>query len=339
VAPLERAVKLNPKNAVAWAGLARARSATDPEGCIDAARKALDLGFASPDVSHLLGRVLLQVGRIPESMAAFRDALKSDPNHPEYLVSLAQAQVEGGEPDRAIASCQRALADSPGYAPAWVGLAYAQTAKGRFDDALKAMETAHELGRRMRGWQYPSAEGVRAIKRYQTLAQRLPDVLADRDPPADARERAEFAWVCRARGLHAGAVRQYDLAFKKEPKLADDQASRHRFHAAACAALVAAGQCEDDPRPTAEALAGYREKALGWLRDDLAAMQKLEAAGNAQARRAVEARLRLWKLTPDLAGVREKATLDKLTEADRREWLKLWADVDELLAKASKRGR
>ena len=67
-------------------------------------------------------------------------------------------------------------------------------------------------------------DALARITQRDPVLNAFTDVLADRAEPADARERAEFAWICRLKGLHAGAVRQYELAFKKEPKLADDLA-------------------------------------------------------------------------------------------------------------------
>jgi hypothetical protein len=38
-----------------------------------------------------------------------------------------------------------------------------------------------------------------------------------------------------------------------------------------------------------------------------------------------------WRADPDLAGVRDKPALDKLPDAERMAWRKLWAEVDGLL--------
>ena len=43
--------------------------------------------------------------------------------------------------------------------------------------------------------------------------------------------------------------------------------------------------------------------------------------------------LRHWQTDPDLAGVRDKAALEKLPDAERADWEKLWSDVAELLKK------
>ena len=43
-----------------------------------------------------------------------------------------------------------------------------------------------------------------------------------------------------------------------------------------------------------------------------------------------------WQQDSDLAGLRDAGGLKTLPEAEREGWKALWAQVDELLAKASK---
>jgi hypothetical protein len=48
---------------------------------------------------------------------------------------------------------------------------------------------------------------------------------------------------------------------------------------------------------------------------------------------AVVQLLQQRKLDADLAGVRDPLALEKLPEAERQDWQKLWADVDALVKK------
>jgi hypothetical protein len=64
------------------------------------------------------------------------------------------------------------------------------------------------------------------------------------------------------------------------------------------------------------------------------------AASDQAARLAeVHKRLRLWRQDSYLAGIREAAALDRLPVPERQAFLKLWAEVDELLRKTAKAGR
>jgi hypothetical protein len=43
-----------------------------------------------------------------------------------------------------------------------------------------------------------------------------------------------------------------------------------------------------------------------------------------------------WLSDKDFAGVRGSEALDRLPEAERRDWQKLWSEVDELRQKVAK---
>src|SRR5262249_35308219 len=103
----------------------------------------------------------------------------------------------------------------------------------------------------------------------------------------------------------------------------------------ACAAARAGcGQGADAPADGPER-ARWRQQALTWLRAALAASAKLVEGGQADDRTLVQVQLRQWEGDPDLAGVRDAAVLDRLPEAQRDGWRRLWADVTALLGRAS----
>jgi hypothetical protein len=54
-------------------------------------------------------------------------------------------------------------------------------------------------------------------------------------------------------------------------------------------------------------------------------------------RAAVRQTLQHWQKRPDLAGVRDKAALDRLPAAERDAWQRLWSDVGSLLQRASEK--
>jgi hypothetical protein len=91
-----------------------------------------------------------------------------------------------------------------------------------------------------------------------------------------------------------------------------------------------------DPPADAAARTALRQKALVWLRADLALWLKQAAAANAAGRTAAAAKLSVWLQDSDLAGVREPDPQAKLPDGERAEWEKLWADVKATLAAARK---
>ena len=133
--------------------------------------------------------------------------------------------------------------------------------------------------------------------------------------------------------LHVTAVRLGREAFALEPKRAADVMRGHRYDAACSAALAGCGQGTDRPAPDESARAALREQALEWLQADLAAWSKLAAAGPPASRASARRHLRHWKVDRDLAGVRDRAALIRLPEAEQIRWHAFWIAVDELLAK------
>jgi len=79
-----------------------------------------------------------------------------------------------------------------------------------------------------------------------------------------------------------------------------------------------------------------RNQAQIWLEAELAAWSKLLASANAQQRQAIAATLKHWKEDTDLASVRDDDALARLPADERKACKLLWANVDELLARASK---
>ncbi len=64
------------------------------------------------------------------------------------------------------------------------------------------------------------------------------------------------------------------------------------------------------------------------------AWAKVADQGKADDRAVAVKTLRHWHTDPDLAGVRDNVALAPLPEVEREAWRKLWADVEELMAKA-----
>jgi hypothetical protein len=172
---------------------------------------------------------------------------------------------------------------------------------------------------------------VRDAERLAALDHKLPAVLKGEARPAGAAEWLEFARFCKSTNRHAGAARLYADAFAADPKLADDLRAAHRYDAACCAALAAAGQGTDAPQPGDKERARLRGQALAWLRADFALWQKQADSVKADSRAAAQRALRHWQQDNDLAGARDKQALSALPADERAEWEKLWAEVAGLL--------
>jgi serine/threonine-protein kinase len=180
------------------------------------------------------------------------------------------------------------------------------------------------------------AQWVRDAERLVALDRKLAAVLKGQGQPADAAERLALAQFClQYKKLPRAAARFYADAFAAESKLAAEPRSGHRYNAARAAALAAAGQGEDAVKLTDEERAHLRQQALDWLRAELTARTKqLNSWWPGEAGQARES-LRHWQKDADLAGLRDKAALDKLSAAERDAWQRLWAEVGSLLQRAN----
>jgi hypothetical protein len=168
------------------------------------------------------------------------------------------------------------------------------------------------------------------------LEGRLTAVLKGKGEPRDAVDRLDLAALARQpyKRQYAAAARLYADAFAEQPKLAENLAQPHRYHAACSAVRAAAGQAADARTVPDKARLPLRRQALRWLQADLARYAKLVQDGKPAVKQAVRQRLAHWQGDADLACVRAKDALAELPEGERKAWQKLWADVADLLSKA-----
>ena len=135
-----------------------------------------------------------------------------------------------------------------------------------------------------------------------------PRVLGGADQPRDAAESWNSPTSPTTRLEFAGAARLFDLAFRIEPRLADDLNQAHRYNAACCAALAAAGRAGASPL-TASADRRSEAEALRWLRVDLAARSDCPATPRPSEKAQLLQALGHWKVDTELAGVRDAGAL------------------------------
>jgi hypothetical protein len=106
------------------------------------------------------------------------------------------------------------------------------------------------------------------------------------------------------------------------------------YDAACAAALAACDLSKDGATLDPEERARLRGQALAWLRAELTGWRRVLEQEPDKSRRVVQA-LEHWLRDADFNGVRGAAAVDKLPEAERREWRKLWQDVEELRQRAA----
>jgi len=167
------------------------------------------------------------------------------------------------------------------------------------------------------------------------LEPRLPAILRGEVKPAGATECLQWVEVCRFKKQYACVARLYADAFAAQPQLTDDPGSGHRYNAACAAALAGCSRGEDAAQLTETERTRWRAQARQWLRADLTAWGQALDHAPAKDRDRVRGVVAQWQDDPDLAGVRDKEGLAQLPEEERKDWERVWSEVDTLLRRAS----
>lgn len=121
---------------------------------LDEALAAYDLalschpGLGHPGLGAALnnrGVVLQRLGRIPEALAALRQALTRDATHVDALVNLGSVLLDDHQPEMALAALDQALAQNAALAEAHQHRGTALKTLGRMDEADAAYQAAVAL--------------------------------------------------------------------------------------------------------------------------------------------------------------------------------------------------
>jgi tetratricopeptide (TPR) repeat protein len=335
-----KAIALDPRYAAAHVNLGNSLARQNKlDEAISEYRTAL---VCQPDFAEMhnahrnLGTALRLKGKLDEAIAEYRESLwlKSD-SLTHYLLG-ASLRTRGDLPGAAEAFRKAVELDSR-YPEALCELGLALQHQGYFAKALEALRRGHRFGSRQPSWPAAtSAEWVRQCERLIELEGRLPRFLDDKTKPAGPEECVDLARLCSIKHLHRAAARFWEQAFAGKSQLMDDPRTENRYHAACAAALAAAGQGRDAGEIPAAESARLRRVALGWLRADLKAWQGLLDKDRDKIRPLVEPAMRYWLNDSDFSAVRGAKSLEKLPEAERQPWKRLWDEVAELLTDAEK---
>jgi tetratricopeptide (TPR) repeat protein len=288
-----------------------------------------------------LGMVWLLIGDTDRAVAACGRAVELNPNSPSNHCNLGRALEAAKARDDAVASYQEAIRLDRDYAEAYCHLHRVLRDTGRFTEALAAIEEGHRLGSARPRWRLQSLAWLKETRQYAGMEAKLPRILNGSEKPATFQEQLSYAWVCQVKGLCGASARLYAGAFAANPTvLANPLATRVRYRAAQAAAPAGTAEGRDEPKLDAAERARWRQQALDWLRADLTLLED-RAAGSPNQRAQAQSTLQYWWRDKTLAGIREPEELAKLPEPERADYIRFWADVQEVLVRcmASAKGR
>jgi tetratricopeptide (TPR) repeat protein/serine/threonine protein kinase len=339
VAAYRQAIAINKDYALAHYALANAlRDKGDLDGAIAEYRQAVSSKEDYADAHLNLGNALYKKGDLDGAIAAFRGAIRIKPDLAAAHVGLGSTLATQGNPDGAIAAFRDAIRFEPGLAEAYCDLGLSLRDKAQFVEALGYLRRGHELGSQSPRWSVPSARWVRECERFIELEPNLLSVLSGRAAPANPDEAADYARLCQKKHHYASATRLYREAITAKPALAS-AVNGLRYDAACAAALAAGGAGEGVAGLSEGERAALRRQALDWLRADLEDWWALLDKEPDKARPTVAQRMAHWQCDPELNSVRGPDVLSRLPEVERREWLRLWADVAATGGRAQDRSR
>jgi tetratricopeptide (TPR) repeat protein len=277
---------------------------------------------------HLdLGRCLHKQGYLEPAIKEYRRAVDLSPEEGVIHFQLGKALQARGRADEAITHLRKAVQCDLGDGPSHVALADTLLHRGRLAEARKASLRALDRLADNEARRPDLKKVLEQCDRLLALDAQLPAILRGDEPRGDAGERLAQAQLCRDHGRPYAAARLYAAAFAARPALADDLGARHRYDAA-CSAVRAAADEDSAEGPLTDAeRAGLRRQALDWLRADLALWTKQRASDKAAA-----AALKKWQTDAALAAVRDTAPLGRLPADEGKQWQRLWADVDAVVA-------
>ncbi len=299
----------------------------------------LDPNYAMPHFN--LGNYWRDTGKINEAIHEYHRSIELDPHYAPGHVNLGLALGRNKEQlDEAVREMRTALDLDPENAETHCNLGFLLGRQGKLTEALAALRQGHKLGSAQPGWRHPSADWIRQTERIVELDRKLPALLQGKEQPANNAERLEIADLCqRRKQLYTTTVRFYTEAFAHDAKLADQLQKQYRYNAACAAALAGCGQGKDADKLREGERAQLRRQALEWLRADLALWAKQTEHADDKVRAAIQQTLKHWQTDTDLVGIRDKDALEKLPEAERHDFRKLWDDVAALLTKVASNTR
>jgi tetratricopeptide (TPR) repeat protein len=166
-----------------------------------------------------LGVVLDGLGRLPEAVARYEEALRLRPEYPDALSSLGSAVARRGDLDRAIGYYRAALALQPWHDGARTNLGAALAAQGRAEEAIA--EFTEALRTNPGSAQAHYNLGVMLARQGRLAEAEAHERTALEISPAHAEAHSTLGAILEHRGQTDAAIAQYEEAIRLRPDYAD----------------------------------------------------------------------------------------------------------------------
>src|SRR5581483_4583973 len=155
-AQFEKAFQMDPRNAMAHAGLAMVQYnslqsssqtvRTNQDAILKNAEAECKQGLAidpgMPEAHYTLGNIYRSQGRADEALNEYKEAARLDPEYSEAFAGQGLVHLNKDELADAAASFKQAISLSSGNSTAHYGLGRTYFKQGLYDDALKELNTS-----------------------------------------------------------------------------------------------------------------------------------------------------------------------------------------------------
>ncbi|HZY86420.1 MAG TPA: tetratricopeptide repeat protein, partial [Gemmataceae bacterium] len=303
-------------------------------------RKDEALGFCRaalalrPEVSlahNSVGVTLAALGREDEGIRHLRQAVNLDPNFAWAHTNLGNLLRRKGRLDEAIGHYQESLRLDQTLASTHCNLGSALRLKGRLDEAIRHLEESIRLDPKLAEPQCNLGVALKDMGRLDEAIGHYQEAI--RLAPKEAMAHHNLGLALLTKGRLEEAVDYLQQAVRLD---SDPAVRQHLYlgrYAAACAAVRTSGGHDSRAPGLGEAeRVGLRRQALDWLRANLELWTEMLYDRKVDRSTWGQWPLAAWQTDPALAGVRDRAALAKLPDAERAQWQRLWADVAALRA-------
>lgn len=271
-----------------------------------------------------LAKALQHLHRDDESEQVLRRCIAVRPETHEAHYDLASLLGRTQRLPEAEMRYREAMKLAPTFAEAHCNLGQLLVSQGRLAEAVGHLKKGHALGEaRGTEWKYSSSLWVENAERLLAIKLRFAGRLAELDASGDsllADEIRSLSAACDRTHSATDAVLLWTLAFSRD----HGQLGRWFPKAAGAAATAAARALKDEEART------YRDRAMSWLVDGLAALRRdARESGRSDAR--IARILKQVLKEPALATVRDAQQLQALAETERVAWTQAWTAVRDAL--------
>ncbi|MBX9667576.1 MAG: tetratricopeptide repeat protein [Candidatus Obscuribacterales bacterium] len=155
-AQFEKALQMDPRNAMAHAGLAmvmynglqsssqtvRANQDAILRNAEAECKQGLAIDPGMPEAHYTLGNVYRTQGRVDEALSEYKEASRLDPEYSEAFAGVGLVNMNKGQWADAVTAFKQAIQLSSGNSTAHYGLGRTYFKQGLYDDALKELNTS-----------------------------------------------------------------------------------------------------------------------------------------------------------------------------------------------------